>query len=149
MINRRINVHEQNSEAIEAIMTQAVMKQTYDNITTVMVSFSGFKAMYTGEKEEEDRQELSYYVPLENKLKAQRSASNPRTKIGLNPKETNEENNTSRNNSNNVNENVSMSKYQKKLNISLAYALQNHKISLGSNQLIKAYKKQNLLPLPK
>lgn len=142
---RCINVHEQSSQGVESVMMESLIRKTFDNITVVMLGLAGFKTMYA--EAEPEKKEQPFYFSYENHLKAaKKSTSTTKVKSNLNSKETFSSQETEKSRLN-TDESSYESKNQPKFNLSLLQ--KQNKSNTVTRQLIKAYRKVNLAPMPK
>ncbi len=156
-----LDIHEQSAIGVEAVMMDSLIKQTYDNITVVLLAFAGLKdAIETtqrGDTEPEEEKNTLFYLAngaAKTKPKNQRSSSNPRAKMSLQSRDSYESWDSEKSlNNPSFNDSYSgMMRYQgnqgKGSNMPLAQ-LADGKHNPATKQLLKAYKKLNFLPLAK
>jgi len=155
-----LDIHEQSAIGVEAVMMDSLIKQTYDNITVVLLAFNGLKeAIETtqrGDTEPEEEKNTLFYLAAgaaNKKPKNQRSSSNPKAKMSLQSRDSYESWDSEKSNLTNhpsFNDSYSgVMRYQAKgSNMPLAQ-LADGKHNPATKQLLKAYKKLNFLPLAK
>lgn len=142
---KNVNVHEQSSQAVESVMMEALIRKTFDNITVVMLGLAGFKSMFM-EAEAEKKEQPGFYFSYENHIKAKKSTSTTKVKSNMNSKESLNSQETEKSRLN-TDESVYENKNQSKFNVSLLQ--KQNKSNTITRQLIKAYRKVNLAPMPK
>lgn len=123
----------------------SLIKQTYDNITVVMLAFANFKMAVTNSTEKDDSP--GYYLSYEKQLKTyQRSTTEIKAKSNANSRVILESRDVDK--AHKKNESFSITKTQHKLDMSLLSEIKT-KNGTGTKQLIKAYRKVNLVPVAK
>jgi len=152
-------------------MIESLVKQTYDNVTVVMLAFAGFKEALKREEDariikeiemekenvkererEKPKEPLDFYLAYDKRPKAKRSASNPRAKISFNynQRESQESIETEKSTTNSsVDEALSVNRFKQKLSPFVGEPTLKDKNYSASKHLVKAYKKMNFFPLVK